>query len=410
MGFADDEERYRVNAFDWKGAFPQVFIQGGFDAVIGNPPYGADFDKQSEAYIRTRFRAVTNSLDSFIMFVEQSGSLLKSLGYFGMIIPSGWVSTPSSKKLREQFIEQFYPKSFVSLPYDVFEGAYIDTIIVTAQRLPFGKGWKDLENTLVDLVIFPIRRKFENKGDFEIFKKTADFVEWAETPERDFLVLSSKEQADLVKKIRAIPTTFDSVVEVMRGIETYHPRSAVECENPILAFNGEMLRYRLDLGAEAYEGYPPKIEAGKPLRFFSGQRILLRQLISRRFRLQAVYAEDQFLTNQSVQSLKPRQTATNNKCILGILNSRLLSWFFCQVNMVARRDDFPKIIIKQTRELPFPIFDLNNPANKARHDRMVSLVERMLELHKRNPRTPQEQEMVKTRDRVHGPADRYAGL
>jgi hypothetical protein len=36
---ADEEERYRVNAFDWGSAFPQVFAQGGFDAVVGNPPY-----------------------------------------------------------------------------------------------------------------------------------------------------------------------------------------------------------------------------------------------------------------------------------------------------------------------------------------------------------------------------------
>jgi hypothetical protein len=395
MDFADDEERYRVNAFDWKRAFPQVFINGGFDVVIGNPPYGADFDKKSETYIRKRFRAVTNSLDSFIMFVEQAGGLLKFLGYFGMIIPSGWVSTPSSKRLREQFIEQFYPTSFVSLPYDVFEGAYIDTIIVTAQRLPTGKQWQDLEATMVDLIVFPIRRKFESKRDFDTFKQTANFVEWAESPDRDFLVLSSKEQADLVRKLRRSTTTFDSVVEVMRGIETYHPRSASECENPILAFNGDMLRYRLDLGIAAYEGYPPGIEASKPHKFFSGQRILLWQLISRKFRLQAVYADEQFLTNQSVQSLIPRKTTPNIKFVLGILNSQLLSWFFCQVNMVARRDDFPKIIIKQTRELPFPNVDTNNPADKARHDKMVSLVERMLALHKQTPRTPQEQEMVK---------------
>ena len=39
MNFAVDEERYRVNAFNWKAAFPQVFTAGGFDAVIGNPPY-----------------------------------------------------------------------------------------------------------------------------------------------------------------------------------------------------------------------------------------------------------------------------------------------------------------------------------------------------------------------------------
>ena len=37
--FPDEEERYRVNAFNWKAAFPQIFIAGGFDVVIGNPPY-----------------------------------------------------------------------------------------------------------------------------------------------------------------------------------------------------------------------------------------------------------------------------------------------------------------------------------------------------------------------------------
>lgn len=63
--------------------------------------------------------------------------------------------------------------------------------------------------------------------------------------------------------------------------------------------------------------------------------------------------------------------------------------------MVARRDDFPKTIIKQTRGLPFPKININDPGDKARHDKIVLLVERMLELHKRNPRLPQEQEMVK---------------
>lgn len=327
MELGDNEESYRVNAFDWKGAFPQVFIQGGFDVVIGNPPYGANFDKNTEAYIRNRFRAVTNSFDSFIMFVEQAGELLNSQGHFGMIIPSGWVSTPSSRKLRERFAEQFIPTSFVSLPYDVFDGAYVDTIIVTAKRLVSGRYWMDLENTMVDLIVFPIRRKVESQQDFDSFRMIGNFADWIDSPDKEFLVLSSKEQAALVKKLRNSPATFDSVVEVMRGIETYNPRSAEECQNPKRAFNGEMLRYKLDLGPKAYEGYPPNIEIGKPIRFFSGPRVLLRQLISRKFRLQAVYAEEEFLTNQSVQSLIPRNITPNIKCILGILNSRLLSWF-----------------------------------------------------------------------------------
>jgi hypothetical protein len=48
--------------------------------------------------------------------------------------------------------------------------------------------------------------------------------------------------------------------------------------------------------------------------------------------------------------------------------------------MVARRDDFPKTIIKQTRELPFPKIDSNISVDKARHDKLVFLVEKMLVL------------------------------
>ena len=282
---------------------PEYEYEGGFDAIVGNPPYGADFDKYSETYIRDRFRAVSNSLDSFIMFVEQAGNLLNSKGQFGMIIPSGWVSTPSSKKLRERFAEQFYPTSFVSLPYDVFDGAYIDTIIVTAQRLASGKRWTDLEGTNVDLVVFPIRQKVEGQKDFDRFRMVGDYADWIKSTDKEFLVLSSREQAALVKKLRASPAKLNSIVEVMRGIETYNPRSATDCQKPKRAFNGEMLRYELDLGPEAYEGFPPSIEAGKPVKFFKGQRILLRQLLSRKFRLQAVFAEQEFLTWLRVETI-----------------------------------------------------------------------------------------------------------
>ncbi|MGN6555698.1 MAG: TaqI-like C-terminal specificity domain-containing protein [Verrucomicrobiota bacterium] len=266
------------------------------------------------------------------------------------------------------------------LPYDVFEGAYVDTIIVTAERMAKGKRWTDLENSAVNLVVFPIRKKVEAPQDFQTFRKVGDCAGWLASSDKEFLVLSSREQAALVQKLRASPTTLDSAVEVMRGIETYNPRPAKDCRKPKRAWNGEMLRYDLDLGPEAYEGYPPDIEAGKPIRFFSGERILLRQLLSRKFRLQAVFADKEFLTNQSIQSLIPRGEFPHIKCCLAVLNSRLISWFFCQINMVARRDDFPKTIIKQTRELPFPKLDPKSRADKARHDKLVVLVDKMLGL------------------------------
>jgi hypothetical protein len=91
----------------------------------------------------------------------------------------------------------------------------------------------------------------------------------------------------------------------------------------------------------------------------------LRQVLSRKLRLQATYTDQPFLTNQSVQSILP--TDISWEWLLAVLNSRLLSWFFVKYNAAARRDDFPKIIIKQTRELPIP-----EPTNDAKLARAVT--------------------------------------
>jgi hypothetical protein len=350
----DMEARLRINAFDWQHEFKGVMDGGGFDAIVGNPPYGADFDPTQEEYLRQRYQAVSNSFDSFIMFMEKAGSLLAAKGRLGMIIPSGWVSTPSSRRLRLRFAELYRPETFVSLPYDVFKGAYIDTMIVVASRLKHNERWASLPDGKVPLVVFPIRHKVGGPDDFERFTKQGDFRKWVDSADAEFLVLSSTTEEALVAKLRKSAAKLDDVVEVMRGIETYRPRERELCKQPKRAFNGDMLRYHYDLGPEAYEAYPSEIEADKPLRFFTGPRILLRQLLSRKFRLQAIYTEEEFLTNQSVQSLVPRGPSPSPLAILGILNSKLMSWYFCQINLVARRDDFPKTIIKQTRELRFP--------------------------------------------------------
>ena len=145
---------------------------------------------------------------------------------------------------------------------------------------------------------------------------------------------------------------------VKRGIEVFAPQpTKTGLVNPMPAFTGTLQRYDLVHGERGFIGYKADIEASKPLEYFSAPRILLRQVLSRKLRLQAVFVEDAFLTNQSVQSLIPVPEKCGDvglELLLAILNSRLLSWYFVHFNSVARRDDFPKIIIQQTRELPVP--------------------------------------------------------
>jgi TaqI-like C-terminal specificity domain len=117
--------------------------------------------------------------------------------------------------------------------------------------------------------------------------------------------------------------------------------------------------------------------------------------------LQATFATELFLTNQSVQSLILKDTTPplfSLLYLLGILNSRLLSWFFRNVNSVARRDDFPKIIIQQTRDMPVRAIAFDDRADKSRYDRMVQLVEHMLTLHKQlaSAKAPHDKTVLQT--------------
>jgi len=390
-----EEERRRINPFDYERAFPHVFSDGGFGAVIGNPPYGAFASDAEAPYLRERFQTLANSLDTFIMFVERSASWLVDGGKLGLIIPSGWVSTPSSRPLRAFFLRSFTPDSFVSLPFDVFGGAYIDAVIVTGGRHEHDEP----SERPVELIVFPHRYKIAASTDFETFRKVGDARSWSRTTEMEFLITCSETELALMQKVRSVPDVVGDVVSIKRGIETYDLHDdASTLRNPKYAFDGVLQRYFLQHGPRKYLEYSRDIESSKPWQFFSGRRMLLRQVLSRKLRLQATLTSQAFLTNQSVQSLIPALEAADApdlRFLLGCINSRLLSWYFVNVNSAARRDDFPKIIIAQTRQLPIP-FKKVGRNGQAAHDRVVKFVDDVLDFHRREQaaKLPQEKEQI----------------
>ncbi|MFN9973983.1 MAG: Eco57I restriction-modification methylase domain-containing protein, partial [Phycisphaerae bacterium] len=69
-----EEERTRVNPFDYERAFPKVFKGkgGGFDAVIGNPPYGASFGDTEDSWFSKHFATYQGAQDVYVLFMEQA--------------------------------------------------------------------------------------------------------------------------------------------------------------------------------------------------------------------------------------------------------------------------------------------------------------------------------------------------
>ncbi len=373
----DADERMRINVFDWQAEFREIMQSGGFDAVVGNPPYGATVDELLMEYVRSHFSTLTNSLDTYIMFMERSLHVLRGNGRFGMIVPSGWVSVSSAAVLRKLFAKSFQPETFVSLPYDVFKGAYVDTVVTTARRLNATESWASISDGRTELTVCPLRFRITTVDDLAPFRKVGGFTDWA--AESGFLILSSSAELDLIRRLKSTDAVMSDFVDVMRGVEAFHPSSRTGMVNPTPAHTGSLLRYQLTNGEELFFDYSPSIESAKPRHFFFNPRILLRQLVSRKFRLQATYTERVLITNQSIQSLVPRPDGVPLPIVLAILNSRLLSWYFCQVNTVARRDDFPKTIIKTTRSLPMPR-DLKNAAESQVGRDMMACVTSIMSL------------------------------
>jgi len=102
LGMLDTEEMYRVNVFDWKRAYPKIMEAGGFDAVIGNPPYVRQESLGSEfkGYAKSHFKTFSGTADLYTYFIERSFDLLRNDGLFSFIVSNKWLKANYGQALR----------------------------------------------------------------------------------------------------------------------------------------------------------------------------------------------------------------------------------------------------------------------------------------------------------------------
>src|SRR5262249_53580755 len=107
LSMFDDEERYRLNVFDWVAAFPEVMTTGGFDVVIGNPPYiriqiMREWAPYEVEYCKRRYlTAGKGNYDVYVVFVEHAlADLLKDSGRLGFILPHKFFNAQYGEPLR----------------------------------------------------------------------------------------------------------------------------------------------------------------------------------------------------------------------------------------------------------------------------------------------------------------------
>ncbi|MGL4866925.1 MAG: Eco57I restriction-modification methylase domain-containing protein [Cetobacterium sp.] len=162
-----DESISQMKFFDWEKEFPNVFKDGGFDIIIGNPPYGSKVNKIEDEYIKNRNKdIVVRMTDMFMFFVNQSINLLNSNGYLSFIIPDVFLYQKDNEKLRRKIIENHSLKTVINVG-NVFEDVERPCCIFILNK-------KFEKNSIIDVGTFKKSNKIplENISMEELDQKT----------------------------------------------------------------------------------------------------------------------------------------------------------------------------------------------------------------------------------------------
>ena len=159
-----DPETAGEKAFDWHKEFPQVFENGGFDVIVGNPPYVhlENIREESEKLSKQNYQTYDKRGDLYALFVEKGFSVLKESGYISYIMPNKWLQAGYGKSLRGYFLSKKLVRLIDFGDMQIFEGATTYPCIFISQNedsniVKLGKSMTAFQNK-VDKMFEPTRK------------------------------------------------------------------------------------------------------------------------------------------------------------------------------------------------------------------------------------------------------------
>jgi type I restriction-modification system DNA methylase subunit len=412
----DEEARYRINVFDWKKEFAEIFAGGGFDAVIGNPPYiSVELTiKDVTEYYLSKFRSASGRANSFSVFIEQAIELLKHKGLLGFIVSNRILTNTQLAPLRKLILEDSTIQNILTFKKAVFKAA-VDTAVLICEKeepspthsIEIWSDITDLENShyLLNKVpqalflkapfqLFNVKQKEGSQALIQkILNKSIELSRICDV--KDGIILGGIKELFLSSK--RINGRYEKWLE---GNEV--SRYAINWEGRFILYDKslieeELKRKRQSAKARAITAadFGKLSRSGIWLRtpeVFRQEKILTRQNAKR---LIGTLDNEQFFVKNSLHSIILEDTDYSLRYVLGLINSKLLNFYF-QDQIGGTGEVFSQMKIAYIRKLPLRPINFSSKSDKSRHNQMVRLVDEMLGLQRRlvSAKTPQEKTSV----------------
>ncbi len=377
----DDPAVAGDKAFNWQKEFPEIFKLGGFDVVIGNPPYGAKFSKNEIEFYRSTYKVVVGHSEAYYLFAERSYNLLKSGGVLGFIIPNAWLSNKYAKGLREFVLKSFQIKLLLNFNQKiVFDEADVETSIIILAKEKLITYECLVGSDISDEFVFNYGSWLDNENSIISFSSNT--------------VINS-----ILTKVQSADSVFSKKLDISNGIKPYQAGYGINLHGePLLKEDVENKIYHSDSpvddlykkeikgkGVNRYEFDWKKkyikwgnwLMSPKALKYHESPKILLRQIISNYFL--ATLDLDNYYADQSLYICINYYGDKENNLLfyLALLNSRLYGFFFRKY--YSEEDDlFPKIKVNELKTLPVKTVSFLN--QKIYADKATTMLSKTKEL------------------------------
>lgn len=450
-----NEELLQINPFDWQTEFPEVMRAGGFDAIVGNPPYIrihnlVDYHPQAVRFIQdTYISAAFGKIDIYIAFVERGLALLRSTGLLGYILPNKFMQADYGVGLRTLIAGRQALHQLVDFNVaQVFENATIYTCLLflsgtkqeafTSAFLTTGQNpttilrhlaFEQADSSQLDGAPWTLAyanetaivRKLEAKGCplpqfveqaitgvktgansvfiFELVSQSdttyclrSEDGGWVVELEKEFVVPFWK--ADGMKRYRNGPATRMLLYphRLVNGKTVLVPEQVIQSQFP------RTWQY-LDLHRGALEGRQ-KGKLKGPSWFGQSFASSLSMFTATKIVTPTLAPTNSFSLDTGGH-LFPQgagggcgmvaNTGQSPAYLLGVLNARLLTFFVQRISSCFQGGWYA-YEPRYLNRIPIRPIDFLKPVDMAYHDQIVALVEKMLELNKRLPAAKTSQE------------------
>lgn len=356
----DDPEVAGDLAFNWAEQFPQVFAKGGFDVVVGNPPYGAFISEIEKNFYKNKYRVTEYNFDTYNFFFERSLNILSENSLLGFIVPNTFLVVENGEILRSVLFKE---NTLIELyeTFNVFEDAIVEPINIIIKKA------KPFLNEIFKVRTQTRKTKEEQVNDFE-------YSSILEGNKLIFNYRITKNERDLMVKIKNNSLPLVNFAKVTTGIKPYQTGKGIPKQTKDIVENKpftsyinpggwlplirgtQINRYLVKWDGEFINYGEWLAEPRNPNIFFE-EKIFIRRTDDNLF---CAIDDSKMIGLNSIHCIQSFSANLQNKVLLSILNSKLCNWYFQKENFHMVGKPLAEVKVIFVERLPIKIPEKNS--------------------------------------------------